>query len=57
MPPQQLEDTGFAQLLKGKVLSPPVGQATIRRPDGKATVIDMFVVSRGLAAATCDIYR
>lgn len=55
MPPQQLEDTGFAQLLNGKVLAPPCGHATLRRPDGKATIIDMFVVSRGLAAATCDV--
>ena len=55
MPPQQLEDTGFAQMLRGKFLPPPLGQASIRRPDGKATIIDMFVVSRGLAAATCDV--
>ena len=55
MPPQQLGDTRFAQLLKGEVLSPPLGQASTRRPDGKATVIDMFVASRGLAAATCDV--
>ena len=55
MPPQQLEDTGFAQLMRGKVLPPPFGVASIRRPDGKATIIDVFVVSRGLAAATCDV--
>lgn len=52
MTPERLGETGFARKARMTILPLPPGKATLRRPDGKATCIDMILISEGHRAAT-----
>ena len=54
MTPEQLHETGFAARARMCVLEPRRGLSTIKRADGKAVRLDMFVVTMWHTAAAYE---